>query len=301
MIPALVASASGAFNDMLASLNITGIEGWRFDGVVVVAVAIRNNMGQVPSGGMVQIRSGFTVLRSVALSSIGSVTHGTYVVAHLAAAAVGDREPDADNIRVLFILNSTALFTVVATLWQDARQSAPIFRSVISNMGSSDAPSVTLPSAHVDAAIDALAVQGTVTATAGPGQTVIATPITSAVVEGLIVRGGASYGAGASSVVLSWSLSASRPWAIMGASMMPASPLRRSAGMEGRGAITVPIGGLTGYSDRSSSMAGRGRGQADVALVPMARVATPGYGIAQVVVSRSEVSVGAHRPRGGSY
>ena len=104
-----------------------------------------------------------------------------------------------------------------ATNWTGVYQSEVLRNSASAN-GSSTTPSVTVSSATNDVVVDCVAVlEGSAsTATVGSGQTQRWNAN-----AGTAVKGAGSHEAGAASVVMDWSLDASKAWATVGASLRP--------------------------------------------------------------------------------
>jgi hypothetical protein len=107
-----------------------------------------------------------------------------------------------------------------ATSWTGAHQSVPL-GTVVTNTGSNSAPTVTASSAIGEVIQDMMAsfnVVGAPSATVGGGQT---QRWNAAVGVSNELVGAGSTEAGAASVTMSWSLSASASWAILAVPILP--------------------------------------------------------------------------------
>jgi hypothetical protein len=120
-----------------------------------------------------------------------------------------------DTITATFDFAQTGV-VAGATSWSGVDQSSPL-RNGISANGSSTAPSVTVTSAVGDVVIDVLAADSNPTATDDGGSSTERWNATA----GTAVTGAGSSETGAASVVASWTLSTTGPWAVLGASLQP--------------------------------------------------------------------------------
>ncbi len=201
------ASANSGRNAVL-SLTLTNFTVSGSNTLLIVGVSIRQTTTNQS-------------VSSVRYGTAGNFTRvGTFTNAPIQVELWQLVAPPAGTANIVVTLSATARFVAGAQLFTGVDQTTPL-GPYATNSGTSTAASVTVPAATGEYVIDILGNQNTATATAINGGTRRWTNITTSPTGNANTRGSCSTKAGASSVKMDWTLSASRVWAIMAVPVVP--------------------------------------------------------------------------------
>lgn len=168
------------------------------------------------------------------MTKIGEVAHGSghgITVWELI-------NPPAGAANVVLTFTNQIVMVIVARSFSGVHQTTPK-GTVVTNSGSSTTPSTTVSSASGELVADFVVARqlSAATATVGAGQTQDANLASNGSPGALDSRGLCSTEAGAGSVTMDWTLSASEPWKAVGVPIKPAG---------GGGGTATPVAVLLG-------------------------------------------------------
>jgi hypothetical protein len=200
-------SSSSSSNASDISVSWTHVVDNVSNRLLVVGVSILNASSQTVS----TVTWNSTGLTQVTGGSVTNSTNCSAEMWYLVNPAVG-------VYTITVTLSASASFTAGAITFGGVNQSTP-FGTFASATGSSAAPSVNASSASGEMVVDVLAAKGNPTATAGAGQTRQWHDVYSTT-----IRGAGSTESGATTVTMSYTLSAKQQWAIGAVGLKPSNP-----------------------------------------------------------------------------
>ncbi len=178
---------------------------------------------------------------------VASVTYGGQSLSQVGAANLFGNDETADiwyllaptvgTANIVVNVVSSCHFVAGATDYFGVNQTAP-FGALVTTTGNSSTPSVAVTSAAGQLVVDSLVTAGQAISIVptGPGQTQLWSQETGTAASDAL--GGASYQAGAASVTMSWSQSASESWALVADSLVPA-PANHAPVLNGSNNLTT--------------------------------------------------------------
>lgn len=189
------------------------------------------NSGNLLTVGVSIRDTGSITVSSITYNGVALTKRGNHTVANLSVELWSLDSPAIGSYNIVVTLSGSARFTAGGTSFSNAGTGADI-SGITGSDGASTSPSVSVASASGEFVIDTLAAQGDdinfgPTAAVGAGQT----ELWNEVADGGLhtgseeVRGTGSIESGATSVTMSWTLSNSENWCVLGASVKPSSSI----------------------------------------------------------------------------
>ena len=176
-----------------------------------------------------------------ALTEIGEIVN-----TNIAASLWGLINPDVATGNVVITLTAAERIKAAAHDLDGVHQTTPT-GTPATNSGSSTDPTVDVASATDELVFDAMGARGAAAAmtapTVGAGQTAHQADVGGTSSTGMVGTGGSSSEAGATTVTMSWTLSASRLWAIIGVGIKPSvgGPVDKAGTDTGSGADAIAL------------------------------------------------------------